>query len=555
METFTSTLQIGKESYSGLLRCRIFEWTKLSIRNEEKSACVERVPVEEIVGVQAGRLELLPKKRVEESETEFTVLYVRRVRGGQRWSLGHTVFSAPDPELRDRWVQSLRHSTEKYSEERPKNLLVFINPFGGRQRGREVYWTQIAPLFELAGVRAHILETERANHARDYILKSDLTGFDGLVCVGGDGMFSELMHGLIGRTQREAGISEHDPEATLQSSSLRIGIIPAGSTDCVCFATVGVNDPITSALHIIIGDSQPLDVCSVHHRKRLLKYSVSLVGYGFFGDVLSDSDRHRWMGPIRYDYSGLKMFLSNRSYKGTVRFQLAESQSSNPRDNTRCRSGCMVCSESTDRLCGFGSLVGSAFHSLSRASLSESQVSSCSVSLPGEWRSVSGSFKAVNLTCMSSACPKSPGGLSPSAHLADGTADLILVRDCGRAEFLKHLSRHTNNKDQFDLPFVEVYRVTALHFSPENNEEEEEKDENEGMETEEETEGSKCKKSSFMSGLCGAPPSRSKWNCDGELVAHTAIHARVHCQLIRLFARGIESSLGKRRGSCLMYHK
>ena len=29
---------------------------------------------------------------------------------------------------------------------------------------------------------------------------------------------------------------------------------PTGSTDCVCFATVGVNDPVTSALHIIIGE-------------------------------------------------------------------------------------------------------------------------------------------------------------------------------------------------------------------------------------------------------------------------------------------------------------
>ncbi|XP_041130399.1 ceramide kinase family protein isoform X2 [Polyodon spathula] len=544
MESFSSTLKIGKKNYTGLLSRRLFKWTGLTHRNEENAVCVERVPVEEIVGVQAGRLELLPEKRVEESETEFTVLYVRRVHGGQRWSLGQTVFTAPDLELRDRWVQSLRHCTEKYSQDRPRNLLVFINPFGGRQRGREVYHTQIAPLFELAGVRTHVLETERANHARDYILKKDLTGFDGLVCVGGDGMFSELMHGLIGRTQWEAGISEHDPEATLESSSLRIGIIPAGSTDCVCFATVGVNDPITSALHIIIGDSQPLDVCSVHHRKRLLKYSVSLVGYGFYGDVLADSDRNRWMGPIRYDYSGLKMFLSNRSYKGTVRFQLAESQSSNPRDNTRCRTGCMVCSESTERLC---SLVDSSFDSLSRASL----ISSCSASLPGDWRSVSGSFKAVNLTCMSSACPKSPGGLSPSAHLADGTADLILVRDCGRAEFLEHLRRHTNNKDQFDLPFVEVYRVTALHFFPENEEE----DENEGMETEEGTEGSQHKTSSFLSGICGVPPSRSKWNCDGELVPHAAIHARVHCQLIRLFARGIESSQGKRRGSRLMYYK
>lgn len=27
----------------------------------------------------------------------------------------------------------------------------------------------------------------------------------------------------------------------------------SGSTDCVCFATMGTNDPVTSALHIIIG--------------------------------------------------------------------------------------------------------------------------------------------------------------------------------------------------------------------------------------------------------------------------------------------------------------
>lgn len=30
--------------------------------------------------------------------------------------------------------------------------------------------------------------------------------------------------------------------------------VPAGSTDCVCYATVGVIDPVTSALHVIIGE-------------------------------------------------------------------------------------------------------------------------------------------------------------------------------------------------------------------------------------------------------------------------------------------------------------
>lgn len=111
-------------------------------------------------------------------------------------------------------------------------------------------------------------------------------------------MFSELLHGVIGRTQQEAGISEHDPTVMLQPCDLHIGIIPAGehlhssvtdmlaeeggdcslfialmhcldsersvslppcvystgSTDCVCFTTIGINDPVTSTLHIIIGN-------------------------------------------------------------------------------------------------------------------------------------------------------------------------------------------------------------------------------------------------------------------------------------------------------------
>lgn len=56
--------------------------------------------------------------------------------------------------------------------------------------------------------------------------------------------------------------------------------------------------------HVFTGDSQPMDVCSVHHNNTFLRYSVSLLGYGFYGDVLADSERKRWMGPARYDFSG-----------------------------------------------------------------------------------------------------------------------------------------------------------------------------------------------------------------------------------------------------------
>lgn len=52
------------------------------------------------------------------------------------------------------------------------------------------------------------------------------------------------------------------------------------------------------------GDSLPMDVSSVHHSRTLLRYSVSLLGYGFYGDVVKDSEKKRWMGPVRYEFSG-----------------------------------------------------------------------------------------------------------------------------------------------------------------------------------------------------------------------------------------------------------
>ncbi len=78
----------------------------------------------------------------------------------------------------------------------------------------------------------------------------------------------------------------------------------------------------------LAGDSQPLDVCSVHQASTVARYSVSLLGYGFYGDVLAESEKHRWMGPLRYDYSGVSHLedrdecMLNYCKWGTVRFSV-----------------------------------------------------------------------------------------------------------------------------------------------------------------------------------------------------------------------------------------
>lgn len=34
---------------------------------------------------------------------------------------------------------------------------------------------------------------------------------------------------------------------------------PTGSTDCICFTTAGTSDAVTSALHIVVGEEEPVD--------------------------------------------------------------------------------------------------------------------------------------------------------------------------------------------------------------------------------------------------------------------------------------------------------
>uniref|UniRef100_A0A3Q3KYM5 Zgc:158263 n=2 Tax=Mastacembelus armatus TaxID=205130 RepID=A0A3Q3KYM5_9TELE len=556
-----SSLWIGNRRYRAVLTGWYFNWTEVDKKNRDKKTIA--VPVAEVVGVEEGRVEILLQKLVEDTDKDFTVFYVKRSNSGGSsgllWRLGRTQFSCPSRVLRDQWTKHLRTALKTHGPLRPHRLLVFINPFGGKRKARKIFHSVVAPLFELAGISSHVIVTERANQARDHLLKKDLTDFDGVVCVGGDGMFSEVLHGLIGRTQQEAGLCENDPTVTLHPCPLHIGIIPAGSTDCVCYATVGVIDPVTSALHIIIGDSQPLDVCSVHHASSLVSYSVSLLGYGFYGDVLAESEKHRWMGPLRYEYSGTMVYLSNRSYAGIVQYLPADPLLSSPRDKTRCLSGCSVCSRSTDRLFS---------HSSDSGSLYSSQFSQFSSDSEGDWVSVEGRFKCVSLTCMSSSCPRSPLGLSPSAHLADGTGDLILVWDTHPLGFLKFLYRHTSTQDQFDLPFVEVHRVKAVRFSAPSGKEEEGYEEigglSGGIDEEErgydETESSSGSQqhltervrgremtnepktpSPFLCGLCcSKTPAASVWNCDGEILPFTEILCRIHGQLVRLYARGIE---------------
>lgn len=83
-----------------------------------------------------------------------------------------------------------------------------------------------------------------------------------------------------------------------------LGIIPAGSTDTIAYCLNGTCDVRTIVLNIALGQINGLDLCSVSNQEGLLKFYASVMSYGFLGDIAIESEKYRWMGPKRYDYSG-----------------------------------------------------------------------------------------------------------------------------------------------------------------------------------------------------------------------------------------------------------
>jgi hypothetical protein len=49
---------------------------------------------------------------------------------------------------------------------------------------------------------------------------------------------------------------------------------------------------------------------------------ATMLAYGFFGDVIHQSDKWRHLGPLRYDLAGFYQFIRNRSYHSEVTITL-----------------------------------------------------------------------------------------------------------------------------------------------------------------------------------------------------------------------------------------
>ncbi|EDV47870.1 ceramide kinase [Drosophila erecta] len=512
----------------------------------------------------------------------LTINYAMRLSKSQtdcnRWELRRLTFFNSDPYIVRQWDQELQirlHSSSP-ARMRVRRLLVFINPYGGRKAGAQTYERHVRPIFQLAGVDATCITTQRANQVKDILLSHDLGVYDAVCCVGGDGTVAEVINGLIFRQMRELGLDEQRPPY-IPRPALPVGVIPAGSTDTIAYSMHGTADVRTAAIHVILGQHRGLDVCSVSNGQSLLRFCASVLSYGYLGDVAAQSENYRWMGPRRYEYSGVKAFLNNRGYDAELRM-LEE-------PDLPLTTPLEVVPQSPDSVCSLGESVPSICYAncqrCSFASSIQEQRSSLYIQEesaeaersqqeetedshlaaredallrprphPGnlrlptgsissmrnlgndQWKVVRGNFFMIcgaNITC---ACARSPNGISRYSHLGDGCLDLILVKKTSLLNNVRFLLNTAGRSgDIRNLPFVEVYRTREFQFRTFSAGEED----------------------YSLAGSCQpiTPPEEmaanssstefSSWNCDGEVVTDLDITMRSHCQLIEVFMRGPHS--------------
>ncbi|KAL2335886.1 hypothetical protein Fmac_010332 [Flemingia macrophylla] len=293
----------------------------------------------------------------------------------------------------------------------------------------------------------------------------------------------------------------------------RFGIIPSGSTDAIVICTTGARDPITSALHIVLGKRVHLDIAQVVRWKKTprsevepnVRYAASFSGYGFYGDVITESEKYRWMGPTRYDYAGTMVFLRHRSYEAEIAYLDVESNEINltskrdhqgnllralrsPYKSERriCRSNCKVCSEKPNQ-----------------ASVGVCSLTPHLYSEETRWARSKGRFLSVGAAVISCRNEKAPDGLVADAHLSDGFLHLILIRDCPHAYYLWHLTQLTRRGGSpLNFKFVEHHKTPAFTFTSSGNE--------------------------------------SVWNVDGEIFQAHQLSAQVFRGLVCMFASGPE---------------
>ncbi|CAF0917521.1 unnamed protein product [Didymodactylos carnosus] len=309
---------------------------------------------------------------------------------------------------------------------RDKRLLVFINPAGGSGKAYKLFMEGVVGVFSEAELPYHVIITDHAGHAKEYVQSIDLNEWYGIVLASGDGLVFEIINGLMSRPD------------WLQALKLPIGHLPCGSGNAFitnilrCSKQVIMDSMekfvIQAAVLIATHNVVPMDIAVIDTIDGQRLFSFLSVTWAIIADV---------------DCEMISLGLDPRIYDGTIYYL--------PYDST---------DSSTTISYNYSSV--SSINQLHRYLLPLNE--EITIDDNSKWRRINGPF--LHVLVSSKPCISKDAFVAPQSTLADGYLTLQFIRSGATRINLAQTFSGISTGKYIEYDFVEWMRVKAFRIVP-----------------------------------------------------------------------------------------
>ncbi|XP_026181015.1 sphingosine kinase 1 [Mastacembelus armatus] len=227
----------------------------------------------------------------------------------------------------ERWAHAIRdasvlqaprrHGVLYKEVRRPCRVMVLVNPHSGRGQALQLFTGHVQGMLTEAAVPYTLVITEHQNHAREMVRKTDLSQWDALVIMSGDGLLFEVINGLMEREDWQEAIQ------------IPLGILPGGSGNALAASVHHYSQSppawneellLSCGFMLCKGLVVSLDLVSIHLASQQRLFSFLSLAWGFVADVDIESEKYRHVGAIRFLMGTLVRLASLRVYQGRLAY-------------------------------------------------------------------------------------------------------------------------------------------------------------------------------------------------------------------------------------------
>ncbi|NXX76558.1 SPHK1 kinase, partial [Urocolius indicus] len=200
---------------------------------------------------------------------------------------------------------------------RPCHALVLLNPQSGAGRALEDFQAVVQPMLDEAEITTTLFITERPHHAQEKVRDEDLSQWDTLVIMSGDGLLYEVVNGLMERPDWAEAVKKP------------LCILPGGSGNALAASInhYAGNDHVAKkkllmncTFILCKGLHTQMDLLSLSTASGKRLFSFLGFGWGFISDVDIESEKYRRLGNARFTLGTLQCLAKLRVYQGRLSY-------------------------------------------------------------------------------------------------------------------------------------------------------------------------------------------------------------------------------------------